>query len=165
MKKNNFLFILVVMMIAGCQPKHETESVDLKAMNETITQLADTYMKAWNAEDMNVLMAFATDDGMFCGSDPFELMDKASLEIMFSQVFEDTTADYSYTIDVRKIKLALDGRSAIVMEHISMPWSPLLKMRQTFQFVKTADDWKIDYISWGFIANNEDVWKLNKALE
>lgn len=165
MKKIYFLIIALV-VITACQPKLEIESVDLNEVNKKITGLADNYLKAWNAEDINVLMAVVADDGMFYGSDPSELMDKASLEKMFAQVFADTTADYNYTIDVRKIKLASDAKSAIVVEHITMSdWSPMLKMRQTFQMVKISKDWKIDFISWGFITKNEDVKKLNKALK
>ncbi len=165
MKKMKILFILVAIIATGCQPKVENQSVSLIDINETLTQLADRYMNAWNTKDMDALMALASEDGMFCGSDPSELMDKASMELMFKQVFSDTISDYRYTIDVRKIKLASDAKSAIVMEHISMPWSPKLKMRQTFQFVKCTDEWEINFLSWGFLANNEDVPILNKTLE
>lgn len=65
---------------------------------------------------------------------------------------------------------AADGKSApllkLLVEHINMTgFSPLIQMRQTFQFVKAGDNWKIDFISWGFIVGNDDVEKLNGALE
>ena len=166
MKKICFLTIFAVMITAGCNPKVKTESVDLNAVNDTITQLADKYMNAWNARDIDVLTALVADDGLFCGSDPSELLDKTSLINMWTQAFSDTTTDYSYDINIRKIKLTADGKSAIVMEHITVGgWSPMMQIRQTYQIVKTSNNWEIEFHSWGFIAKNEDVEKLNKTLE
>ena len=61
---------------------------------------------------------------------------------------------------------AANGKSALVVEHITMAgYSPLIQMRHTCQFVKIGDKWKIDFISWGFLARNDDIGKLNGALE
>ena len=168
MKNIYFITIWAGMMSAGCQPKAPTApaKVDLNAVNDTITKLADKYLKAWNAEDMEELSALIADDGEFYGSDPAELMDKTSLLEMYTQFFSDTTTDYSYDIDIRKIRPAADGKSAIVVEYITLDdWSPVIPLRQTSHLVKTGNDWKIDFIAWGLIAKNEDVEKLNKALE
>lgn len=166
MKKIYFLSIIIVMIVVGCQQKEQIESVDLKATNDTVTQLLDEYLDAWNAKDIDALNVMVADDGLYCGSDPSEILDKSSLMDMFIQVFSDTTYSYSYKVDVRKVKVAANGNFAIAMEHISMSgWSPLLKMRQTFQIVKTNNKWEIDYIGWGFLTKNENVEKLNNALE
>ena len=160
------MLIFCLAIIAGCAPKVQTEEVDLNAVNETITQLVDKYHNAWNAEDIDVINAIVANDGLFCGSDPSEQLDKTALLNMYEQLFADTATDYSYSIDLRKIKLAADGNSAIVMDHIIMNgWTPLMQMRQTVQIVKTGNAWEIDYISWSFIAKNEDVERLNKTLE
>lgn len=165
MKNFYFLTILALILVAGCQPKAETESVDLNAINDTVNQLVDMYQDAWNNKDIDVFIALVSDDGLFFGSDPSEQMDKAGLIKMYSELFADTT-DFSYTSMMRKIKLSDDGKSAFVIEHISLAgWSPLIQMRQTFSFVNTDDNWIIDYLSWAFIARNEDMQKLNKALE
>lgn len=166
MKKIYFLSIIILMIAVGCQQKEQIESVDLKATNDTVTQLLDEYLDAWNAKDIDALNAMVADDGLFCGSDPSELLDKLALKKMFVQLFSDTTNNYKYIIDVRRIKVAKDGKSAIAMEHIIMSgWSPKMQMRQTFQIVKTNNKWEIDYIGWGFLTKNENVEKLNNALE
>lgn len=166
MKKIYFFSIILVMIAVGCQQKEQVETVDLNATNDAVIQLLDEYLNAWNAKDIDALTAMVADDGLFCGSDPSELLDKSALKKMFVQLFSDTTINYKYIIDVRRIKLAEDGKSAIAIEHIIMSgWSPMLKMRQTFQIVKTNNKWTIDYIGWGFITKNENVDKLNKALE
>ena len=166
MKNICFLLIIAVLMTAGCNQKIETESVDLSAVNDIVIALDDTYMNAWNAKDIDVLDEMIADDGMFFGTDPTELMDKTALMDMYTQLFAETDANYSYNIDIRKIKLAEDGKSAIVVDYIDLyDWSPLIPLRHTSQFVKTGNDWKIDFIAWGLIAKNEDIDKLNKALE
>lgn len=166
MKKIYFLTIFAVLLTVGCQQKDQIETVDLNATNDAITQILDEYLDAWNTKDIERLTEMVADDGMFCGSDPSELLDKSSLKKMFIQLFSDTTTNYNYIIDLRKVKIATDGKSAIAIEHIDMSgWSPMIQMRQTFQIVKSNNKWEIDYIGWGFLSKNENVEKLNKALE
>ena len=166
MKNIYFFLIIAVIITAGCNQNVKTESVDLSVLNETIIQLDDKYMNAWNTKDVDVLTELIADDGMFFGTDPSEIMDKTALIDMYTELFSDTTANYSYVIDIRKIKLAADGKSAIIVDYIDLyDWSPLIPLRHTSQFVKIDNNWKIDFIAWGLIAKNEDIDKLNKALE
>ncbi|MFC2118280.1 YybH family protein [Bacteroidota bacterium] len=165
MKKICFLSILAILTIAGCAPKTETEPVDLKAVNNEITQLVDQFTDAWNTEDLDALTLLIADNGLFYGSDPSEQLNKTTLLKMWKDAFADTN-DYSYKVNMRKIQVADDGKSAFVIEHNTIDgWSPLMQVRQTFQFVQTGNNWKIYYCSWAFIAANDDVEKLNKALE
>lgn len=165
MKKIFLLAMLAAIITLGCQPPVKTEVVDLKAIQDTITQIADTYMNAWNAEDMDVLAGLLADDGQYCGTDPSEELDKATLLEMWTKAFADSI-NYSYEVDQRRIRLDPSGRSAIVVEHLVIGgWSSMLHVRQTYQIIKTPADWKIDFISWGFMVKNEDVERLNKALE
>ncbi len=166
MKKLYFLAIVAAIIATGCEPQVKTEPVDQNALNTEITQLADKYLNAWNSENIEVLSSMIADDGLFVGSDPTELMDKASLIKMYSNLFSDTLTDFSYDIDIRNIKLADDGKSAIVVEYFNIKdWSPIIPLRQTSQFVYNGDSWQIDFIAWGLIVKNENVDKLNKALE
>ena len=165
MKNFYFLTILALIFTVGCNPKVETEPVDLNAVNDTIEQLINEYQNAWNAEDVDMISALASDDGRFFGSDPSEVLDKTELLKMCMDLFADTV-DYSYDVNVREIMPAANGESALVVEHINMVgFSSLMQMRQTCQFVKIEDSWKVNYISWGMLANNDDVAKLNAALE
>lgn len=166
MKTICFIAILAVMITAGCTTRVQTEPVDMNAVNDTITQLLDKYLNAWNEKDIEGLTALVSEDGQFFGSDPSELMDKESLVLMYTELFSDTLTDYSYDIDLRKIMIAPDGKLAIVVEYFTLgDWSPMMPLRQISQIVKTGDHWAIDFIAWGFIVKNEDVGKLNKALE
>jgi hypothetical protein len=43
--------------------------------------------------------------------------------------------------------------------------SPKIPLRDVYKVVKTDDKWMIDFFSTSFIPKNEDIPKLNKAIE
>jgi uncharacterized protein (TIGR02246 family) len=166
MKKIYCLTLLAVMIIAGCQQKVQNKPVDMTAVKEEITILMDKYLNAFNTKDASTITALFADDGLFCGTDPSELMDKKTLSDMMTQSFADTTMIWSYSIDKREIRVAADGSSAIVLEQFTMPGiSSKIPTRLIYHVVKAGDKWMFDFISWSFIPKNEDIVKLNKALE
>jgi ketosteroid isomerase-like protein len=126
----------------------------------------DTYLKFWNAKDANSLTTLLVDDGLFCGTDPTELMDKKTITTAWIQAFTDTTLKFNFSVDKRKIRVTSDGSSAIILEQFtSNPYTPKIPWRLVSHAVKTDDKWKLDFISWNLIPKNEDIGKLNKALE
>jgi len=164
MKKNLYLLLVAVIMIAACQPK--TQTVDKAAAKVAVNDLMENYLTAWNGEDVKTLTSLIADDGMFCGTDPGEIMDKKTISDAWTQAFADTSFNYTFTVDKREIRMESDGNSAIVMEqHVANPYTPKIPWRLVCRAVKTADGWKIDFISWSLIPKNEDIGKLNKALE
>ena len=166
MKKIYFLTSLAVLVAAGCQPKVQTEPVDLDAVNDTIVLVLEEFQNALMKMDLDVLTPILADQGLFCGTDPSEIWDKDALIDLWTQMIPDTSFDVGITVNLRKINVASNGMSAIVMEQVTWDnWSPNIPVRQTFHFVKASDDWLIDCIEWGFIAKNEEVEILNKALE
>ncbi|MBW8331418.1 MAG: hypothetical protein K0M40_05305 [Prolixibacteraceae bacterium] len=52
-----------------------------------------------------------------------------------------------------------------IEQHAVNPYTPQIPWRFICRAVNTADGWKLDFISWSFIPENEYVEKLNKALE
>ena len=164
MKKIFYLLILSAMLIASCQP--ESKPVDTTATEKAVNSLMDTYLKFWNARDVQSLTALLTDNGLFCGTDPSEFMDKKLLSEGWAEIWADTTASHSYTVDKRVIRVASDGNSALVVEQFGMTqFTGKLQIRLVAQAVKSGDSWLIDFISWSFIPKNEDLGKLFKALE
>jgi len=166
MKKICYFALLAVMITSGCQPKVQNKPVDLTAVKEEITTLMDKYLNAFNAKDVDTLTALFADDGLFCGTDPTELMDKKALSDMMTQSLADTSVNWSYSVDKLEIRVAADGISAIVLEQFTMSGiSPKIPLRLIYHVVKAGDNWMFDFISWSFIPKNEDIVKLNKALE
>jgi len=44
-------------------------------------------------------------------------------------------------------------------------FSPKMAIRMVYHAVKSGENWKFDFISWSFVPRNEDIGKINKALE
>lgn len=161
-----FLVMIVAAMFFACQPKTQTVPVDTAAAKVEVNSLMDKYLTAWNAKDATTLSTLLTEDGLFCGTDPTELMNKKMTSDAWIQAFSDTSTNYSYSVEKREIRITSDGNSAIAMEQFTMKAiSPKMPCRIVNHAVKTADGWKIDFISWSLIPKNEDIAKLNKAVE
>lgn len=162
--KNLYLFLFVTVMTVACQPK--PQPVDLTSAKSEVNSMMDAYLTAWNGKDASTLSTLLTEEGLFCGTDPTELMDKKMITDIWKQVFADPSANIFFTVDKRVIRLDADGKSAIVMEqHVSNPYTPNIPWRLVLHTVKTDVGWKIDFLSWNLIPKNADVEKLNKALE
>jgi len=166
MKRTFYLMLVAVMIITACQPKTKIVPVDTAAAKVAVTTVLDKYNSAFKAKDVNAIITLLTDDGLYCGTDSKELMDKASVSNMMNQTLADTSLKVNYTIDKREIRIAADGNSAIAVEQMFFKaFSQKMPMRMVYHLVKNGDNWLFDFVSWNFIPNNEDLGKLNKALE
>lgn len=164
--KNLFLIVFVAVTLFACQPKPQPVVVDLAAAKAEVNALMETYLTAFNAKDVATLTTLITDDGLFCGTDPTELMDKKTTKEAWTMAFADTTLNLSYALDKREIRLVADGNSAIVMEQFFIKsFSMKLPWRIVSHAVKTTDGWKLDFISWSFIPKNGDIVKVMAAME
>ena len=110
-------------------------------------------------------MTLLDNKGLYCGTDPVELWDKETLSDLMTETMADSSFTLDYSIDKRKIRIAADGNTALVLEQFTMSaLSEKMPIRFMSHLVKTDENWKIDFISWSFIPNN-DIARLNKALE
>ena len=163
--KNYFFIVLAMALLFACQPKSQTVPVDLAAAKAEVNALMDNYLKAFNAKDVKTLTTLITDDGLYCGTDPSELMDKKQTTDAWTMAFTDTTLK-SFMVDKREIRVTADGNSAIVIEQFyTSPYDLKIPWRLVSRAVKTAEGWKLDFISWNFIPKNEDIVKVMKAME
>jgi hypothetical protein len=70
-----------------------------------------------------------------------------------------------YKVDKRRILLADDGKSAIVIEQFMLPaFSKTLPVRLITHVKQTPEGWKFDLVSWNFIPENKDLPVIDKAL-
>ena len=159
-------FSLVLVLFIGCQTNTKTEHVDLTATEEAITTILDNYHEAMIAGNVDDIMTLLDNEGLYCGTDPVELWDKETLSNAMTEAMADSSFTLDYSIDKRKIRVAVDGSTALVLEQFKMSvLSEKIPIRFISHLVKTDENWKIDFISWSFIPNNEDIAKLNSALE
>ena len=166
MKKIYYLTIVAALLIVACQQTPKTIPVDIAGEKVAIAALFDKLNSAFNAKDAAALATFLTEDALSCGTDPSEFWNKKQITDLWTQGFADTALKINYSYSKREIRVAADGNSAIVVEQYIMPFlSSKIPLRTVYNAVKTNDNWMIDFISWNFIPKNEDIPKLNKALE
>ena len=78
----------------------------------------------------------------------------------------DTSITLDYSIDRREIRLAADGNSAVVVEQFMFPvLSSKIQVRNVYHVIKQEEKWLIDFMSFNLIPKNEDLIKLDAALE
>jgi ketosteroid isomerase-like protein len=166
MKRLFFVLFTGAIVFASCQPKPRVLPVDLTAEKVSVTKALDAHWEAVKAKDADAVMALLTDDVLSCGSDPEEFWNKTDLYNNIRQVFADTSLKTDITIDKREIRISKDGNSAIAFEQMVLkPFSHKLPVRTVYHLVKANNIWLFDFTSVGFIPKNEDIDRLNKALE
>jgi len=166
MKKIIYVFLITILIIAGCQPKAKIVPVNTEAEKASISALLDKYNSAFKAKDLNSMLTTLSSDVLVCGTDPTEFWDKKQITDIWTQALADTSLKINYSIDRREIRLVADGNSALVVDQYVMSLlSQKIPIRSIYHLVKVDEKWLLNYISWNFIPKNEDISKLNKALE
>jgi len=136
-----------------------------EAINE-ISRILDAHWSALNARDADAVIALLSEDFLSCGSDPNEFWNKSEMYNTVKQMLASSEFKMDITVDKREIRIAKDGNSAIALEQMFLiPYSQKIPVRTVYHFVKENNTWLIDFTSTGFIPNNDDIEKLNKALE
>ena len=152
--------------LSSSQTKTKVMPVDLTAAKVAVLKVFDTHWFAVKAKDADAIMDLLTEDVLACGSDSKEFWSKTDMSDTIKQMFADTSFKMDIKIDKRVIRIAKDGNSAIALEQMFMrPYSQKIPVRNIYHLVKVNDIWQFDFTSVSFIPDNEDIDKLNKALE
>jgi ketosteroid isomerase-like protein len=166
MKKAFYLLIVAVFAINACQPKVQTKPVDLPAVKENVNIWMDKYIDLLNKKDVQGMASKLTEDCLILGTDPSEYFNKKMLTDAWEQMVADTAVKFTFKADKREIRVATDGNSAIVVDQYMIEsMSKKIAVRADYHLIKNGDDWAIDFSNMGLIPKNEDIPKLNKALE
>ena len=140
--------------------------VEMTESKKAVTGVLNAHWSAVKAKDADAVIALVTDDFLSCGTDPEEFWNKKDMYNTVKQMFDNTEIKIDITVDKREIRIARDGNSATAFEQMFLkPFSERIAVRTVYHLVKENNTWKIDFTSTGFIPNNEDIDKLNKALE
>ena len=166
MKKLSFL-VLVVSFISCDHFKAATSAgstYDSVAVKKDISNAFDSMHMAFKSRNLNNMMSYLADDGRYLGTDPGEIWTKQQLGENVSKMMTDSTK-IEYTINDRKIWPDDDGKSAIVVEQfLYNSLSSKIQIRGVARADYKDNRWLIDFYSWNFIPKNEDIPKLNEAL-
>jgi ketosteroid isomerase-like protein len=144
--------------------KHENAEVDLKAEKAAITGLFDKFYKAFHAGDAATMASFIMDDALCLGTDPAEIMSKQQVKESWKQIFDVAVPEFHFIGDL-EIKLAADGNSATAVSQYIMPEMTPIPWRTAYHVVKIDDHWMILVLNISLIPKNDDLPKLNAALE
>lgn len=166
MKRILYLIILAVIIMTACQPKTQKIGVNTMAVKEEVTAFLDKYHVAFHAKDVDAMKTMMDNDGLYCGTDSKEFLNKEGMLEMTKQAFADTSFIPVYKIDKREIRISENGNSAIAVEQfIFSSFSQKIPFRLVSHLMKRENGWMFNFQSFSFIPNNEDIPKLNKALE
>ena len=162
-----FKFISIgLLLFMGCQPKIKTEQVNLTTEKKAIITQLDRIYLAWKDKDIDVIKTLVADDGLFCGTDPGEFWNTEEYLELVTQMLEDESLVFDFSIDKREVRVDEDGNSATIVEQFI--WNTISKkipIRSVYHFVKIDTVWKFDFYSVSLIPKNADLDKLDKALE
>jgi len=165
MKK--LLFVTALVLFAGIAfgQTSKTATVDIEAEKAALNELMDKYDSAYKTFDVSIMASYLSEDLLFCGTDPSEFWNKQKITDLWTQIPDNTVFELK-SISDRKIKVAPDGNSAIVVtQYIAPIISPKMPLRWVYHFVKTNDNWMILFVNVAFIPKNEDIQKLNEAID
>jgi len=166
MKKYIFVLFIFTMVFVSCRTKTKVMPVNKTESEDAVTRVLDAHWSAVKAKDADALIALVTDDFLSCGTDPEEFWNKKDMYNTIKQMFANPELKIDITVDKRVIRISGDGNSAIALEQMYLkPFSQKIPVRTVYHLVKVRDIWLIDFTSTGFIPDNEDIGKLNKALE
>ena len=161
------LVITVLILFAGIAfgQTSKTATVDIEAEKAALNELMDKFDSAYKTFDVSTMASYLSEDLLFCGTDPSEFWNKQEITDLWTQMPDNTVFELK-SISDRKIKVAPDGNSAIVVtQYIAPIISPKMPLRWVYHFVKTNDNWMILFVNVAFIPKNEDIQKLNEAID
>jgi uncharacterized protein (TIGR02246 family) len=166
MKRHLSVLLIVATVLTSCQTKTKGQPAELAAAKVAVTKVLDAHWSAVKAKDADAVITLLTDDVLSCGTDSKEFWNKTDMLNNIKQMFADSSLKFDITIDKREIRIARDGNSAVALEQMFLkPFSQKIPVRNIYHLVKINGIWQFDFTSIGFIPDNEDLDKLNKALE
>ncbi len=164
MKK--LILITALILCAGIAygQTSKTASVDIEAEKAALNKIMDNLLSAAKDGDRTVFVSLLTEDALFCGTDPSEFHNKQHYVDLSKQESNKPTPEFKFIGD-RKIMVASDGNSAIILTQLMVAWSPKIPIRVVYHFVKTNDNWMILFGNVAFIPENKDIKIINEAIE
>lgn len=162
---NKFILpIILVLLIASCQPHKETvqQSTTEDIIKDSVTALMNRYHRSMLNKDADGLLATISDNGLVLGTDPDEAWSKDELSKYLVEPFSDSSKFQPYTV-IREVRPGPDGKTALAIEqYIFTQISSRLPVRGIAYVVKKDGRWQIDTYSLSIIPENEDLTRINQ---
>lgn len=162
MKK--ILSFISLALLFACTTAPEPEPVDLAAEEAAINEVFETLFAAVDNQNIDQLASVLADDGMFMGTDPYELFPKDSIVAAWDQMMEMPELPPFEFITDPYIRIHPDGKTAVVAQQYYWKLFTPIPLRQTFWMVKKDSLWLIDFFDFSFVPYNEQIPALNEAV-
>lgn len=160
MKRISLLFI-VVLAVSACQKSNIP--VDIDAEKATLNKMFANYEENFIKLETDSILALYSEDMLICGSDPKEFWNREVTKESYDAQRGPDLPEVSFFGD-RVIKVAPDGKSALVIEQMNVSFCPGLPWRQVHYVLKKDDNWLISVSSFGIIPKNEDLPVIFSAV-
>ena len=138
---------------------------DKVAAKEGLTKTLDTMYAAFTARDSTTFLSLMTEDGLFCGTSPKDIWEKANYAKLMTAMLADTSFSTKISVDRREIRFDITGNSAFVIDQFFFEWNLKIPVRHTIHFIKIGNTWKCDFLSTAFIPKDEDMDKIYNAVK
>lgn len=143
----------------------ELTTADVAVIKHDVIRLVENFHAELMARNIHAMMKLMADEGLYCGTDPKEFLSKQEFGDMVKQTVEKI-GPLEYPMQKRDVQIGQDGQSAVVIEQFVVnQFSKHMPIRLVSRCTHTHHGWLIDFMSWSFIPMNEDLEKINKALE
>ena len=165
MKKSIYSIVVAVVLLTSCQPKTDIVPFDKVAAKEGLTKTLDTMYAAFRDRNIKTFLSLMADDGLFCGTSPKDIWDKATYAKLMAAMLADATLSTGISVDRREIRFADNGNSAFVIDQFFFEWNKRIPVRHTVHFIRSGNTWKCDFLSTALIPKDEDFDKIYNAVK
>ena len=165
MKKIYFPMLVTMILVTSCQMKTKTGPFDAAVAKAEVTKTLDSLDMALKSKDAKTFLSFYTEDGLFCGTDPKELWNKAEFTKEITTMMTDTASFSDMTDTKREIFFDKSGNSVNVLRQFAPKWSKPIEVRSTMHLVKMEKAWRINFSSLALVPENKDLPKLSAAVK
>ena len=155
-----------MIVVTSCQMKTKTVAYDPETTKAEVNKTLDSIGAAFKSKDANAFLSFLTEDGLFCGTDPSELWDKAEYTKTITKMLASDTTSSSADMKVEQRKIIIDknGKSAVALRQFMTSWSKPIMLRNTLHLVKIDNRWMVNFSNFAFIPKNDDIPKITAAV-
>lgn len=157
--------LLAMILATSCQTKTKPVAFDPVTAKAELTKTLEDIDASFNSKDAKTFLSFLTEDGLFCGSSPSEIWDKASYTKGITAMMADTTKFEKLKFEKTEIRFDRDGNSANVLRQFMISWSKPILVRDVMHFVKVDNKWMVDFSSLALIPENKDLPKLAAVVK
>jgi len=165
MMKKIYYAIIAAAIITACQPDIKTLPFDQVAAKADLTKTLDTMYLAYNTKDIKIFLSLMADDGLYCGTDPAELWDKATYSERMTEMFADSSFSPGIIPGRREIRFEKDGNSAMVVDQFYFEWNKKIPIRHIAHFNHSANKWTCNFLSTTLIPENKDLDKIFSSVK